>query len=188
MGSKTDNPSENILHQRKLVYENAVFEIFLYDIKTEAGRTVQDYLIVAPKNKDGNLITGIAVLPVADGKVGMIKIYRPAIQGYSWEIPRGFVDKDEDSTSSARRELEEETGLQCQVQDLIPLGFVTPDAGILAARVELFAAMYCAKVRIFRVNEIGHREFCFFEPPQVETMIESSAIQDPCTIITINNT
>lgn len=183
MNSKTSKTTGNIVRHRRLVAENSVFEVFLDDVETEDGRQVSDYLVVAPRNKVGKMITGVAVLPVVQGKVGLIKIYRPAIQGYSWEICRGFVGEEEDYGLSAVRELDEETGLLCVDHNLVSLGFVTPEAGILAARVCLFVAKDCIVKRAFSSEEIGHKEFHLLELPQIESMISISEIQDPCTIV-----
>lgn len=50
-------------------------------------------LVVEPKQKSSNLITGVGILPMVEDKIGLIQIYRPAIRNYSWEIPHGFVDE-----------------------------------------------------------------------------------------------
>jgi hypothetical protein len=63
------------------------------------------------------------------------------------------------------------------------LGFITPDGGILAARVQLFAAIKCAKEREYAPAEIGHRELRFFDFQEVEEMILDSEVQDPSTVI-----
>jgi len=83
-------------------------------------------------------VTGVAILPIIqDRYVGMVRIYRPAIRAYSWEIPHGFVEAEErDHQASAIRELMEETGLK--VSNVESLGYITPDAGVIAGRVHLF--------------------------------------------------
>ena len=144
---------------------------------------MSDYLVVAPKRVAADLVTGVAILPVFEGKIGLLRIYRHPIGRYSWEIPRGFIDQQEVSASAASRELKEETGLDCKPEAIRSLGFITPDAGILAARVQLFAATQCEKERDFAPAEIGHRELRFFNMEQVEKMILVSELQDPSTII-----
>lgn len=70
-------------------------------------------MVVAPKNAERNLITRVAILPIVDGRVGLVRIYRSALHGYSWEIPRGFVDEGENNQTSAASELQEESGSGC---------------------------------------------------------------------------
>ncbi len=171
------------LRQRRLACENSRFEIFLDDVESANGEIIHNYLVVAPKIKTGDLITGVAVLPVVDGKLGLLRIYRHAIRRHLWEIPRGFVDPGESDRSSALRELEEETGLSCADADLESMGIFAPEPGILAARVHLFMAHRCRAVRPFSGEEFGHKEFRLFRPEQVFALHEAGEIQDSSTLI-----
>jgi ADP-ribose pyrophosphatase len=172
------------LRRRRLACENTRFEVFLDDVEATDGMVVSDYLVVAPKIRTGNLITGVAVLPVMDGKIGLLRIYRHAVQEYRWEVPRGFVDSGESDRASALRELEEETGLACVDGDLESLGYLTPEPGILAARVHLFVATRCSSIRPFSADELGHKEFRLLDPIAVASLINTSEIEDPCTLVT----
>lgn len=172
------------LRRRRLVCENVRFEVFLDDVESDHGEVVSDYLVVAPKIRTGDLITGIAVLPVVNGKIGLLRIYRHAIQELRWEVPRGFVDTGESDRESALRELEEETGLVCADGDLKSLGYLTPEPGLLAARVHLFVATDCSTIRPFSTDELGHKEFRLLEPIAVASLINTSEIEDPCTLLT----
>jgi ADP-ribose pyrophosphatase len=172
-----------VLRQRRLACENSRFEIFLDDVEDANGKIIRNYLVVAPKIKTGDLITGVAVLPIVDGKLGLLHIYRHAIQRHLWEVPRGFVDPGEPDRSSALRELEEETGMSCADADLESLGILAPEPGILAARVHLFAARRCRFVRPFSGEEFGHKELRWLEPAQVAALRDAGEIQDPCTLI-----
>lgn len=180
MHAKSQHPERK---NRQLACENSQFHIFFDELTLQGRTTVSDYLVVAPKRVAADLVTGVAILPVVDGKIGLIRIYRHPIQQYSWEIPRGFIDQREASASAAGRELKEETGLDCKPEAIRSLGFIAPDGGILAARVQLFAAMKCVKEREYAPAEIGHRELRFFGIQEVEEMILRSEIQDPSTVI-----
>jgi ADP-ribose pyrophosphatase len=144
---------------------------------------VQDYLVVAPKQVSGNLVTGVAILPVCEGRIGLLKIYRHAVQSDCWEIPRGFVEDGESDVASALRELEEETGLACEAREIKSLGYVTPDAGILAARVHVYAAPRCIRTKPYVPLEFGHQEFRLFDRADSGALITRSEIQDPCTVV-----
>ena len=183
--SDKKGPSGTVIirHERRLECANSRFEVYLDDIETSDGHTVHDYLVVAPRVRSANLVTGVGVLPVHEGKFGLLRIYRHAIQDFCWEIPRGFVDAGEDDVVSARRELVEETGLDCGDDGLISLGFITPEAGILSARVHLYAAPNCVSTRPFRPEEFGHHEFHMLDAQRLEVMIATSEIQDPCTLV-----
>src|SRR5262245_35001612 len=53
-------------------------------------------------------IAMVAVLP--DGRMPIVRQYRPALESFTWELPAGLVDDDEAPLTSCRRELLEETG------------------------------------------------------------------------------
>src|SRR5512142_2990126 len=93
---------------RRLIGENSRFHVFFEHVADGQGHEVPDYLVVAPKRQSGNMVTGVAILPVIDGKIGLVRIYRPAIRDWSWEIPHGFVEEGEEAHASAIRELVEE--------------------------------------------------------------------------------
>ena len=183
MTSKSKQRPEVVLHSRKLACENTVFQVFLDHIVAQDGTSVEDYLVVAPRNKTEHLVTGVSVLPIVGDKIGLIRIYRHAIEDYSWEVPRGFVETGESEISSAIRELKEETGLECAPEDMVSLGYILPEPGILAARVQLFAAMNCTKPESFEATELGHKESRLVNLTEARSMIETSVLQDPSTII-----
>lgn len=167
---------------KKIVAQNRFFEIYFNDYEDKYGNKVNNFLVVKPKNISRDLVAGIAILPVFRGKIGLLKIYKNPIENYSWEIPKGFVEKDEKNKQAALRELYEETGLSCN--DIQEYGYTMPDAGIISARIQLFLAENCKEERKFERTEIGLKELKYFSIARVKKMIEKSIIQDACTIIT----
>ena len=177
------SPPPPFLVKRKLVCENSRFSVFFDELACQGRPSASDYLVIAPKQVTGNLVTGVAILPVCEGKIGLLKIYRHAIQNNSWEIPRGFIEEGENAQISALRELEEETGLSCDSDEIKFLAFVTPDAGILAARVQVYVALRCTRIRPYASTELGHREFRLFDRADIGDLISRAEIQDPCTAV-----
>lgn len=174
-----DEVTIDVLH-RRLMCENSKFYVYFDHIVDGKDEEVMDYLVVSPKNTNANLITGVAILPIVDEQVGLVRIYRPAIRDFSWEIPHGFLDKGENDHTSANRELLEETGLV--VKEISSLGFLTPDAGILAARVHLYQAE-CYPGSVQRQKELGLRDFRYFTFEEIDGKIKQSIIQDSFTIV-----
>lgn len=166
---------------RHLACENTKFLVYFDHVIDKAGFEVTNYLVVAPKNAGKNLVAGVAILPIVGGRVGLVRIYRPAIRAYSWEIPHGFVDEGEDNEISALRELLEEAGLAADAKCFNSLGFITPDSGVLAARVQLYVAE-TENLTKQKKGELGLREFRLFHPRELEDMIECSEIQDTFTL------
>ena len=71
-----------------------------------------------------------------DGEFPIVRQYRPAIEGFSWELPAGLVDPGEDPIDTCRRELLEETGLLSRA--VHALGENSPCTGRLNNRVHNF--------------------------------------------------
>lgn len=170
------------VHRRRLVAENLRFELFFDHIQQADGQEVENFLVVAPRVKTAQLVTGVSVFPVWAGKIGLVRVYRHPVQAYCWELPRGFIDEGEAPDISARRELEEETGLICAPENLQSLGLYAPEAGTMAARVQLFLALDCQR-REFVADEFGHHELKFFSLDEISSMIEQGEIEDPGIMI-----
>lgn len=91
--------------------------------------------ILAPTN----IRIGSAVLVVdALDRVLLLETYRRAIDEVCLETPRGMVDQGETERACARRELWEETGLVVEDNDLVDLGQVYPEPGVLCYRIAIF--------------------------------------------------
>lgn len=171
------------LIRRKLGCANRIIEVFLDDIEEPGGETVNDFVVLSPRQRTENQVTGVAVLPVLDGNLGLLRIYRHPVGIYTWEVPRGFIDAGEKAAASALRELEEETGLQCDARDVLDLGTVLPEPGILAARTHLFAATRCRRTGPYRANELGHKELRFFSAEELNNMAQQGLIEDANTLV-----
>ncbi len=62
---------------------------------------------------------GAAILCVVNGKVVLVRQYRYAYGEVLYEIPAGKLEKGEDPSSAARRELSEETGYETDSAELL---------------------------------------------------------------------
>ncbi|MFC0599287.1 NUDIX hydrolase [Streptomyces palmae] len=88
---------------------------------------------------------GVVVLPITgDGEVLLIEQYRHATRAWHLEAPRGGGESP-DPAADAARELAEETGEEAV--ELVPLGELHPDTGLLAASVRLYAAHLATRTR-----------------------------------------
>ncbi|MFG2106435.1 NUDIX hydrolase [Micromonospora chersina] len=82
---------------------------------------------------------GVAVLPLSSSRVGLVRTFRYSLNEWEWGIPRGF-GKVHDVRASALAELSEELG--AAPDELVPLGEVAPNSGLLASKVHTFLARY----------------------------------------------
>lgn len=76
----------------------------------------------------------VAMTP--DGKIAVVRQYRPAVERFTWELPAGLVDQGEAAAETCRRELMEETGFPTlAVHDL---GTFAPCTARLSNQVHSF--------------------------------------------------
>lgn len=125
---------------RRLAAVNSRFEVFFDRLVIDGTVVVDDFLVIQPKVRGERAIAGICVLPEVDGCVGLMRSHRHYLDEALWQAPAGFLEPEEAPATAALRELEEETGLSCAAEDLVSLGAILPDAGVIAARVALFVA------------------------------------------------
>ena len=81
-----------------------------------------------------------AIVPVDDlGRVTLVRQHRVAIDECTWEIPAGKLDgPDEDPFDAAKRELEEETGLQAEHWQKLTSMYTTP--GFCNEKIAIYLA------------------------------------------------
>ena len=95
-------------------------------------------------------IVALARLP--DGRIPIVRQFRPAVEQYTYELPAGLLDKDESPENAARRELKEEAGLDSIT--VTPLGSLFADTGRLENKIHSFFIEASAPDRGF-AGEIG---------------------------------
>ena len=79
------------------------------------------------------------ILPLLDdGRVVLIRQYRPIVGAEIWELPAGTIEAGESPEACARRELIEEAGYEAGHLD--PLGEALADPGLTDERIFLFIA------------------------------------------------
>jgi len=82
----------------------------------------QDYLAIVARTPSGHF-------PI-------VRQYRPALESFTWELPAGLVEPNEDPAEACRRELLEETGYPTRA--IYPLGIAAPCSGRLSNRIHSF--------------------------------------------------
>jgi len=96
---------------RKREFEGVVFSVSVGTVRLPDGAEARRDVV----EHDG----GVCILPYADGRVTLVRQYRPAVEAYLLELPAGRLEGDEDPTHRARLELEEEVGLKAENLELL---------------------------------------------------------------------
>ena len=77
------------------------------------------------------------VARIPDGRVPIVRQYRPAFEAFTWELPAGLIERGEDPAQACARELLEETGYQARA--VHPLGVpLAACTGRLSNRIHSF--------------------------------------------------
>jgi 8-oxo-dGTP pyrophosphatase MutT (NUDIX family) len=84
--------------------------------------------------KPSDYVTVLALLP--DGRIILVKQYRPVVEDFTYELPSGHIEKGETPTQAVIRELKEETN--CSAKSVTLLGEIVPDTGRLENRLWAF--------------------------------------------------
>lgn len=168
--------------ERRIAYKNSVFNIYFDHLEKDGVSLVKDYLVVEPIIKKEDGISGVAILPIKNNCLGLIKIYRHAVSSFCWEVPRGFVDENENTDDAASRELNEETGLYCSKNCLKELGWIFPEPGVISAKVKLYAATISAGEDNGVSKEMGCIDFRWFSRKEIQDLFNEDLINDATTI------
>jgi ADP-ribose pyrophosphatase len=130
-GSNPGVPSGARTLEHRRLYEGQVLALDLDQVEEPGGvRAARE--VVRHRGS-------VAALPVhGDGRVVLIRQYRYAVDQLVWEVPAGRLDPGETPEEGARREVEEEVGLQAGHLEPISVFFTTP--GFCDEAMHLFRA------------------------------------------------
>ena len=140
------------------------------------GRTVWGEYLVHPG--------AVAVLAVREGKIVMVRQFRPAIGDWTLEIPAGTLEGGEDPESAAVREMIEETGYR--PLRLVPLLEFYPTPGVSNELIRIYFTDELEYVGVSG-RDPGEADMSVVEvaPGEALRMVESGEVKDGKTIIAL---
>ncbi|MGH6728098.1 MAG: NUDIX hydrolase [Pseudolabrys sp.] len=100
------------------------------DVEFAVGAPAETYHAVGQRD----YVAVVAMTP--DGKIPIVRQYRPALERFTWELPAGLLDEREAAADCCRRELMEETGYPARA--IHPLGTTAPCSGRLSNYLHSF--------------------------------------------------
>jgi ADP-ribose pyrophosphatase len=123
--------------KREVLFEGKVIDLHIEEVELPNGHTSRRELIKHPG--------AVAILALTDeNKIVMVQQYRKALDKVIVEIPAGKLEKGEAPEVTAKRELEEETGYDCET--LTPLISFYTSPGFADELVHLFIAKDLKKI------------------------------------------
>lgn len=149
---------------------------------------VTEHQVVSPGGQPGIYGTvhfknqAVGVIPYEAGEIWMVGQYRYPLDSYSWEIPEGGGPAGEDPVETAKRELQEETGLTAgRIEPFLEMHLsnsVSDEWGIV----------YLARDLVMGQAEPEHTEELKLERMSLERVVaevEAGRITDSLTVAAI---
>ncbi len=182
-GCAQSGDAEITVRARRRVFENTVFSVYADHIADKNGNEVPQYLSVVPRCLLADSIAGVAVLPVRDGRVGLIRVFRHPLAKWSWEAIKGHAELGEGARDAAARELLEESGFSVAADKFIDLGAIAPEGGVIEGRSRLFVGVLTGNAEKAVTPELGHGELFFYSQDEIDDLIERGEIEDASTVV-----
>lgn len=121
---------EEELINSTLRFDGKLIRVTVDEVKTPQGDIATREVVIHKG--------AVAVLPIVDNKVLLVKQYRHPVKEILWEIPAGVFKEGETPEECAIRELREETGLS--PINLVKLGEIFVSPGYSTEKIYLFYA------------------------------------------------
>ncbi len=160
---------------RTLVRKGSILDIYDDEVKLPDG-SIEHWDFVAHRKGAAAVV---AVLP--DGRILLVRQYRPALDRYTWELPAGCRDSvGEDTRITAIRELREETG--CESDEVTKLLSLKTTVAFCNELVDVYLARNIRKVGDQDLDPAESISLKAFEPEELKQMIFDFTIQDGKTV------
>jgi ADP-ribose pyrophosphatase len=132
---------------RRLAWESPFVRVVEKEVDLGGRRGVETFWSV----RSGSYVAIVAI--TRDGRIPLVRQYRPAVETNVLELPSGAIDPGEASEAAARRELLEESG--CEAGKLVLLGQLHVDSGRLETQQWAF---FAPDVRVVRDHPTGDED------------------------------
>ena len=156
----------------EIAYRGLIFDVERIDIECANGRPAKRDVI-----RHNGAVGVIARKP--DGAFVFVKQYRKAIEQVTLECVAGTLEKGEDPSICAERELAEETGYQAG--ELVHLGRVCPSPGYLDEKIEIYFTEITGEAQAEQ-DEDEHCEPVELTREEIEAAIDAGEIIDSKTL------
>ena len=125
---------------------------------------------------------GVCVLPVQNGRMLLVRQYRYAYGEYTYEIPAGKREAEEEPLLCGKRELQEETGFTAE--EWVSFGSIYPSPGYTNEIIYIYLAKGLTAGET-HFDEDECIDTLWVSKAQAIEMIQSGEITDAKTVIAI---
>ena len=154
------------------IHQGKIFSLWGGKVALDTGETaVREYVRHAG---------GVAIVPVVDHNVILIRQFRIAIERELIELPAGRLELGEEPSACAARELEEEIGYR--PKELIPLASYFSSVGFTDERMYIFLALDPDKTTLKLESDERIREV-FMPIEAIREKLDAQVFEDAKTII-----
>jgi ADP-ribose diphosphatase len=172
---KKKSPSRARKVNSRRVYSGKVLELYVDDV-IEPGE-------VRARREVVRHTGSVAMLAVDDQqRVLLVRQYRYAVDDEIWELPAGRIDGDEEPEAGARRELEEEAGVQAGEVEQIAFFHTTP--GFCDERMFIFRATQLT-LGTARPEPDERIELRWFTPDEIDRMVATGEVHEGKTLVAL---
>jgi ADP-ribose pyrophosphatase len=92
------------IRSRRAIKISQWMDLIAREVELAPGESPQIYHAVGQLD----YLAILALIP--DGRIPIVRQYRPALEAFTWELPAGLIERGEDPAEACARELQEETG------------------------------------------------------------------------------
>ncbi len=122
---------EEVTISTQSIYAGKVISLQVDEVRLPDGKTSKREIVKHPG--------AVAVIAITDeGKIIMVEQYRKAMERSQVEIPAGKLEPGEEPMNTAKRELDEETGYECETMEPLISFYTSP--GFADEIIHLFVA------------------------------------------------
>ena len=155
------------------IYTGRIFSVVKKFVTGKSGEQLERQVIVHPG--------AVVVLPIlSDGRIVLVRQHRIAVEEHLIELPAGTVETGEELMTTARRELQEETGYRAD--ELISVLKFYASPGFVREEMHLFKATKLTAGPTAQEDD-EKIETILVDLPQAMKMLYSGEIRDAKTII-----
>jgi len=172
-----DTRGWEVIDRRLLVDRSPYAKVFDEDVRLPDGSVITNFVRV-------ELPPFIIVFTqMVDSRIAFVRQYRQAIQGYTFELPAGHVEPDEDPLDAARRELREEAGIEAS--DWGFLGKYVMDANRQCGWAYVYLAQGGRQVATPDPGDLGVMTLHLFDRDEVRRMWQNGELVSAPTALAV---